>query len=75
MSSQNAVTKLQSDVQVDLQRRYDLIPNVVNSVKGYKSEIFEKIAEAPGAKITPGNASFSSKAGPPYHQLCPVYWF
>ena len=46
-------------MQVDLQRRYDLIPNVVNSVKGYmshESEIFEKIAEA-RAKIGSGNAS------------------
>ena len=59
VSSQNAVTQAQSDVQVDLQRRYDLIPNVVNSVKGYmshESEIFEKIADA-RAKIGSGNAS------------------
>ena len=59
VSSQNAVTQAQADVQVDLQRRYDLIPNVVNSVKGYmshESEIFEKIAEA-RAKIGSGNAS------------------
>ena len=32
VSSQNAVTQAQADVQVDLQRRYDLIPTVVNSV-------------------------------------------
>ena len=63
VSSQNAVTQAQADVQIDLQRRYDLIPNVVNSVKGYmshESEIFEKIAEA-RAKIGSGNAQLRSE--------------
>ena len=38
-----------SDVNVQLKRRYDLIPNLVNSVKGYakhESSVFEKVTEA-----------------------------
>ena len=36
-----------ADVDVELKRRYDLIPNLVNTVKGYaahEKEIFERIA-------------------------------
>lgn len=38
-----------SDIDVQLKRRYDLIPNVVETVKGYmqhEREVFEKVTEA-----------------------------
>src|SRR5437773_95736 len=38
-----------SDITVQLKRRYDLIPNLVNTVQGYAShekEVFQKVTEA-----------------------------
>ena len=61
VGSQTKVEQAQSKIDTTLQRRYDLIPNVVNSVKGYmkhESDIFEHIADA-RAKI---GASTTSKA-------------
>jgi LemA protein len=38
-----------SDIKVQLKRRYDLIPNLISTVKGYakhEKEVFEKVTEA-----------------------------
>ena len=61
VSEQTKVEQAQADVATALQRRSDLIGNLVESVKGqmnHETEIFTKIAEA-RAKI--GNGSVTSK--------------
>lgn len=45
----NRVKEAWSDIDVQLKRRYDLIPNLVEAVKGYashESQLFEKVTEA-----------------------------
>ena len=57
VSKDESVKQANSKIEASLQRRADLIPNVVNSVKGYMSheeEIFTKIADA-RSKIGSGN--------------------
>jgi len=45
----NRVREAWSDIEVQLKRRYNLIPNLVETVKGYAShekEVFEKVTQA-----------------------------
>lgn len=51
---ENRIEEAWAQIDVQLQKRYDLVPNLVNTVKGYASherEIFEKIAEARAGMI------------------------
>jgi len=46
--AKNHVEEAESDIKVQLKRRFDLIPNLIETVKGYAShekEILEKITE------------------------------
>jgi LemA protein len=52
-----------ADIEVQLKRRYNLIPNLVNTVKGYaghEKEVFEKVTQARSAAM--GAAGMAEKA-------------
>lgn len=54
--SREVVKQKWSDVDVNLQRRADLIPNLVNTVKGYtkhEEQVFSEIAQARSRLINP----------------------
>lgn len=49
IKSRNRTKEAWSDIDVQLKRRYDLIPNLVETVKGYAAherELFEKVTQA-----------------------------
>ncbi len=55
ISLRNQVDEGWSDIDVQLKRRHDLIPNLVNTVKGYathESSVFEKISAARSAAMS-----------------------
>ncbi len=60
----NRVDEAWSDIDVQLKRRYDLIPNLINTVKGYaahEKEVFEKVTQARTAAM--GAGTTEEKAG------------
>lgn len=62
IKGRNQVDEAWSDIDVQLKRRYDLIPNLVETVKGYAShekEVFQKVTEARAQALS------AEKAGDP----------
>jgi LemA protein len=56
----NHVKESWADIDVQLKRRYDLIPNLVNTVKGYathESSAFENVTKARAAAMSAGTAT------------------
>ena len=56
----NRVKEAWSDVEVQLKRRYDLIPNLVETVKGYakhENEAFENVTKARAEALRGGSAN------------------
>ncbi len=54
-----------ADIDVQLKRRYDLIPNLVNTVKGYathESTAFEKVTEARAKAMSAGTPAQKGEA-------------
>lgn len=54
-----------ADIEVQLKRRYDLIPNLVNTVKGYASHeqgVFQKVTEARANAIGAGTMAEHAQA-------------
>lgn len=58
VTRRNRVRNAWSQIDVQLKRRHDLVPNLVNTVHGYmkhEQEIFERIAQARTMAIAAGN--------------------
>src|SRR3989339_573076 len=58
ISLRNRAKEAWADIEVQLKRRYDLIPNLVNTVKGYathESSAFENVTKARSAAMGAGN--------------------
>lgn len=61
----NRAKEAWSDIDVQLKRRYDLIPNLVNTVKGYathESQAFENVTKARAAAMGAGSLAEKSAA-------------
>jgi LemA protein len=64
IASRNRTDESWADIDVQLKRRYDLIPNLVESVKGYAKQeagVLEAVTQARAAAMSAGNAGLADK--------------
>src|SRR3989338_6444117 len=64
VSLKNRAGEAWADIEVQLKRRYDLIPNLVNTVKGYathESSAFENVTKARSAAMGAGSGTLAEK--------------
>ena len=76
VSQRNLIRNAWANIDTELRRRYDLIPNLVETVKGYAAherEVFEEVTRArvrcaAGAPGSPGRAGRGRRArsSPPW---------
>jgi len=65
IASRNRTDEAWSDIEVQLKRRYNLIPNLVATVKGYashESQVFQKVTEARARAMGAGTLEDKAKA-------------
>jgi LemA protein len=65
IASRNRVDESWSGIDVQLKRRHDLVPNLVETVKGYashESEVFEKTTKARAEAMSAHSVADTSKA-------------
>ncbi len=65
VSKQTAVEEQAANIDTQLQRRADLIPNLVNTVKGYtehESEVFSEVTQARERLMSAGTMAEKSEA-------------
>jgi LemA protein len=61
----NRVREAWAQIEVQLKRRHDLIPNLVNTVKGYAAHergVFEKVTEARAKAVSGGSVAERAQA-------------
>lgn len=65
ITAKNRVDEAWSDIDVQLKRRYDLIPKLVNAVKGYvkqEQKVFTEVTEARAKAISAQNVAEQGQA-------------
>ncbi|MGK2848468.1 MAG: LemA family protein [Minisyncoccota bacterium] len=65
VTSRNRANEAWSDIDVQLKRRYDLIPNLINTVKGYathESMVFEQVTIARTSAMQAGTTAEKAQA-------------
>src|ERR1700675_1013886 len=63
--ARNRVKESWSDINIQLRRRHDLIPNLIETVKGYaahEKDVFESVTKARTQAITAGSLAEKGQA-------------